>query len=405
MATGIDTTSDRSRFKITAMMLSLAALSFSAPASALIVWQGKIVDRWPDEATLAPSSDPLSRAPAPGINLYRSPKGTVWGLTLLVDFSDQAAAFTSEEVDEWLNLEGFDRFGCNGSVRDYFADNSNGQVDFRNDVFGFYRAENPKSYYEGGSGYERAGELVDEVMAYFDGQVDFSKYDNDGDGRTDAISIVYAGFGQTWGQGIWPHAGGLNETRDGVRLARYMMSDLKDEFALYTFSHEVGHMLFGWPDLYGFGNYCIMGNGASGQNPPGINDMYRADQGWIPIVDVDSTTNLIFQAVHNGAAYRYLNPNNAEEAFFWSNVQSSGRFETIQGDGILVLHFDKTIGSNDPPNPLSLAVVQADGLKELDGTMWPNPGSDVDDYFRADGVDEFSTETHATNAWNEGGEI
>jgi MYXO-CTERM domain-containing protein len=130
--------------------------------------------------------------------------------------------------------------------------------------------------------------------------------------------------------------------------------------------------------------------------------MYRADQGWIPIVDVDASTNLIFQAVHNGAAYRYLNPENAEEAFFWSNVQSSGRFETIQGDGLLLLHFDMGIGNNDPPNPLSLAVVQADGLEELDQEMWPMPGSDVDDYFRAEGVDEFSAETHSTNTWNDG---
>src|SRR5688572_13746977 len=107
MATGIDPTFSRSHSKTAALLFSLAALSLATPASALIVWQGKVVDRWPDEARLQPGAGSgLLAAPAPGINLYPSPKGTVWGLTLLVDFSDQAAEFTTEEVGEWLNLNG-----------------------------------------------------------------------------------------------------------------------------------------------------------------------------------------------------------------------------------------------------------------------------------------------------------
>jgi M6 family metalloprotease-like protein len=380
-----------------ALLLAFALATLAPPAAAVIVWEGKIVQRWPEQPTPA-------LAEVKDINLYPSPKGEVWGLTLLVDFSDQSPAFTKAEVEEWLNQTGFQGSGCNGSVRDYFSDVSQGAVDFQNDVFGFYRAAQPKSYYEGGSGYERAAELLDEVLEYFDDEVDFSKYDNDGDGDTEAISIVYAGFGAQWGQGLWPHAGGLNEQRDGVELGRYMMSDLKDSFGLYTFCHEVGHMLFGWPDLYGFGNYCIMGNAGDAQNPPGINDLYRADQGWIPIVDVDADTNAVFEAVPDGAGYRYQNPHRSEEAFFWSNVQSSGRFDSIDGDGLLLLHFDKAIGNNDPPDPLSLAVVQADGKKELDVTMWPEPGSDAADYFHAAGVAEFSAATHATASFNDGSE-
>jgi len=161
-------------------------------------------------------------------------------------------------------------------------------------------------------------------------------------------------------------------------------------------------MLFGWPDLYGFGNYCIMGNGSSQTNPVGINDFYRADQGWIPIVDVTKDTNAVYSAKKNGAGYRYTNPKKAQESFFWSNVQSSGRFSTISGDGLLLLHFDKSIGTNDPPNPLSLAVVQADGKKDLDQTMWPEPGSDAKDFFQGGGVSEFSAAKFQTAKWNDG---
>lgn len=385
--------------RVSAALLLAALTTASATASAVIVWEGEIVDHWPEEP-----AKPFALAEVGNIHRYPSPKGEIWGLTVLVDFSDQSPAFTKDEVEEWLNLNGFDRFDCNGSVRDYYFDVSNGQVDFQNDVFGYYRAAHPKSYYEDGSGYGRAGELVDEVIDWVDDQVDFSRYDNDGDGYTEAISIVYAGFGEEWGQGLWPHAGGYNGERDAVSIGRYMMTDLKEWFGLYTFAHEIGHMLFGWPDLYGFGNYCIMGNGASQANPPGINDLYRADQGWIPIVDVTADTNTIYQAVANGAGYRYLNPERDEEAFFWSNVRSQGRFDTIEGDGLLLLHFDEEIGFNNPPNPLSLAVVQADGKKDLDQTTWPSPGSDAEDYFHAAGVHEFSVETHETARWNDGSE-
>ena len=239
-------------------------------------------------------------------------------------------------------------------------------------------------------------------MQYFDPMVYFSKYDNDGDGKTDAISIVYAGQAETWGQGLWPHASGSNQKRDGVTVSRYMMTNLGTSLGLYTFAHEVGHMLFGWPDLYGFGNYCIMGNASSQKNPVGINDLYRADQGWIPLFDVTKDTNALFSAKVNGTGYRYTNPANSKESFFWSNVKSDGRFSTIAGDGLLLLHFDKGIGSNNPPNTLSLAVVQADGKKDLDKTMWPEPGSDAKDYFHAGGVSEFSDAKFATAKWNNG---
>ena len=383
-----------------ALALCLSALSLAGPAQALIVWNGQVVPAWPDEAR--PALPAGAQLAASNIGLYPDPKGAVFGLTLLIDFSDAAPAFSKAEVDAWLNQKGYTGGGLNGSVRDYFFDESNGLVDFQNEIFGFYRAKQPKSYYEGGNGYSGSDELFEELMDYFDPMVDFSKYDNDGDGRTDAISIVYAGPAETWGQGLWPHASGSNQQRDGVTVARYMMTNLGSSLGLYTFSHEVGHMLFGWPDLYGFGNYCIMGNGSSQKNPVGINDFYRADQGWIELVDVTADTNALFGAKVNGAGYRYTNPSESEESFFWSNVKSDGRFSTIQGDGLLLLHFDKGIGRNDPPNPLSLAVVQADGKKDLDQTMWPEPGSDAADFFHAGGTSEFSEAGFETATWNDG---
>jgi MYXO-CTERM domain-containing protein len=161
-------------------------------------------------------------------------------------------------------------------------------------------------------------------------------------------------------------------------------------------------MLFGWPDLYGFGDYCLMGNATAPTNPAGINDFFRADQGWIPAVDIEAGTNASYVAGVNGAGYRFVNPNNDKELFFWSNVQPQNRWSVLRGGGLLFLHYDGTIRGNDPPNPLQLAVVQADGKKDLDKTTWPAPGSDPNDFFRSGARAEFSPSTTPSSSWNNG---
>lgn len=378
-----------------ALLLASASL-VAGEAQGLIVWNGQIVPAWPEEAR----SD--AAAFMSGSGFYRAPKGETFGLTLLVDFSDQEPAFTPDEIRAWLDDLDYTEDGRNGGVRDYYLDVSNGLLDLRNEVFGFYRAQHPKSHYEMGPGYAGASELVAEMIEAFDDTVDFSRYDNDGDGRTDAVSIIYAGPSETFGQGLWPHAGSTNHSADGVRISRYMMTQLGNDLDTYVFAHETGHMLFDWPDLYGFGDYCIMGNRISTLNPVGINDFFRADQNWIPVVDVDRDQPALYVARPNGAAYRFVNPSEPDELFLWSNVQNSGRFAPLRGGGLLLLHFDRRRRTNDPPNPLALAVVQADGMDELGGTTWPMPGNDPADYFFDGNNDEFSDTTNPSAAWNDG---
>jgi M6 family metalloprotease-like protein len=373
------------------------------PAMATIVYKGHVVNAWPDIVgpALAYSSTG-NQLHAPSTGFFPHPKGTVKGLVLLVDFSDQAGAFTQQEISDWLNLKGYSRFGCNGSVRDFFYDMSNGIVDLQNTVRTYYRAKNTKAYYEGGSGYDRADELLNELIAAVDADVNFADYDNDKDGTTESISIVYAGPSVTWGQGLWPHSGWLGEKHDGVTLNRYQMTNMGNALSLYVFSHETGHMLFGWPDLYGFGDYCLMGNYMDPTNPVPVNDFFRADQGWIPLTDITASTNATFAVGAHETGYRYVNPAKSQELFFWSNSQNTGRWSALDGSGILMLHYDGSIDGNNPPQPLELAVVQADGKKDLDATTWPSPGSDANDYFRAGYKAEFSSTSSPKSSWNDG---
>ncbi|MEO8906103.1 MAG: M6 family metalloprotease domain-containing protein [Polyangiaceae bacterium] len=386
---------------ITLTVAGIATLS--ARAHATIVFNGKEVPAWPD---LEPPSPPpgvaLDTFGATGINLFPHPTGSVHGLTILVDFSDQTGAYSKAEVTAWLNTKGYDQFGLTGSVRDYYLKQSNGKVDYQNEVHGFYRATKPKSYYQAADGYARADELWEEVSAALDSEIDYSQFDNDKDGKTEAISLLYAGDEGTFGKGLWPHASSSNDMRDGVRLNRYMMTAMDAKPTNYVFSHESGHMLFGWPDLYGVGDYSIMANRDADTNPVGIDDVLRADQGWIDVVDIQSTTNARYQAVPNGVAYRYLNPARPTEYFLWSNVQNVGEWSSLAGGGLLVWHFDKSIGSNTPPQPLELAVVQGGGTRILSATTWPSPGSAKTDFFRKDVNAELAAATTPASKWNNG---
>jgi M6 family metalloprotease-like protein len=388
--------------KVTISCIVLLSTILLLPANAIIVWEGKIVSEWPDQnvAPLRKKAEGQSRNDVTdGFGFYPHPKGTIYGITMIVDFSDQPAKFTREQVSDWLNKQGFSLGTTKGSVRDYFYECSNGKVTLNNDVVGYYRAKKPKSYYESTTGYSKATELVNELITYFDPSVDFSKYDNDGNGTTESISIVYAGSGQTWGQGLWPHAGSIGQTKDGVRLNKYNMCDMGNNLTLYVFCHETGHMIFGWPDLYWFGDYCLMGNRMSDPNPQAINDFFRADQGWIETETITSLTNATYRTWHNHKGYRFVNPSNAQEMFFWSEIKNSGRWSNVRGKGLLLYRFNATIRGNNSGTQRTLSVVEADGNNAMAASQWPSPGSAATDFFYQGNKNEFSSATTPSSQW------
>ena len=402
----------RNLFPLYFLLLSLPTMLFAD-----IVYQGKKVQAWPEEARPRFNSNVegpsflLARTPVTqNKSHYAAPKGKIYSLTLLVDFSDKPAPVTVKEVEEWLNKEGFNKDGCNGSVRDYYLDVSNGQLDLTNEVFGWYRAKHPKSWYENLKDYTGSDSLMKEVFNYFDPLVDFSRYDNDKDGTTEAINIVYAGAGQTWGQGLWPHSGWSNERRDGVKLTHHQMTDMPGKFSIYVFVHESGHMIFGWPDLYWYGDYCTMGNRAHDLNPVAINDFFRADQGWIPFVDVTSddisNTTSLETTKPNEVCYRYKNPARPDkEGLVWSYVRNTGRNQVLKGSGLLMQHYDFSIEGNSASDKLGLRIVHASAAGKSNDNVtdqWPNPGSTANTFFKSGTYSEFSDDKYPAIRWYNG---
>jgi M6 family metalloprotease-like protein len=381
----------------------LIVIAMFQPAYPLIVWDGKIVPQWPDQyfaAQKMPGAKPfLRKTVAAGFGFYAHPSGTIYGLTMLVDFSDQVANFTIAQVTDWLNKPGYTSTSANGSVHDYYYDVSNGLLDLENDVYGYYRAKHPKSWYEGMPGYSGSDSLVNEVMSYFDPTVNFSKYDNDKNGTTEAINICYAGSGQTYAQGLWPHSGWIGGKHDNVTVGSYNMSDMGTSLSLYVFCHENGHMLFGWPDLYWFGDYCLMGNRPNDVNPPAINDFFRADQGWILTTDITASTNALYKTWHNNGGFRFVNPSKAQEMFYWSKIKNAGRWSNLKGSGILLYHFDYSLGGNTSATHRCLYVVEADNSNAMAAAQWPSPGSRATDFYYSPNKTEFSSTTAPTSLW------
>ena len=114
-------------FRSLELIVALMLLALQ-PALGLIVIDGKVVSEWPHEANHAlGTKGALEKSSGLNVQYYPHPTGTVWGLTLLVDFSDYPANFTTAQIDAWLNLPGYNLYKDQGSVRDYWADVSNGK--------------------------------------------------------------------------------------------------------------------------------------------------------------------------------------------------------------------------------------------------------------------------------------
>jgi len=322
--------------------------------------------------------------------------GDVVGILLLVDFSDEPAIIPAAEFDDYCNQVGYSNYGNNGSVYDYFLDVSDGNLSYTNYVTPvYYRAQNPKSWYDDQSvsGHARARTLVLEALNDLDaGGFDFGDYDSNNDGYIDAVNLFYAGYRGSWGVGLWPHSGGLSFYRDGVSVYRYQMTDITNTLKLRTFCHENGHMICYWPDLYdydgdssGVGNFCLMGYGASNTNPCEPSAPMKHYSGW-DVVNVltDSEGGLTETAGVNDV-YLFPHPVNWYEYYMIENRQRTDRDQYLPDEGLAIWHVDE-FGNNDyqqgtPGLHYEVALIQADGAEDLENhrdygdayDLWASP--------------------------------
>ena len=159
--------------------------------------------------------------------------GTYVGLCLLVEFPDVAPAISRQEVDDFCNKPGYTGFGNNGSVRDYFHDNSRGRLTYTNVVTEYYTAAHNRSYYTDPSvSYgSRARELILEVLDHLKAKgFNFSQLSSDNNGFIYALNVFYVGPRvNNWSEGLWPHSWVLASPYDaggGKKFRDYQITNI-----------------------------------------------------------------------------------------------------------------------------------------------------------------------------------
>ena len=347
--------------------------------------------------------------------------GEVYGLTIVIEFPDVKASLTKEEVENFLNQEGYNQFNNNGSIRDYFLDVSHNKLDYINIVPEYYTAKNPKSYYTNPS-KSLAREMITEALEDLDAKgFDFSKLST----RTSwnrkyiqAINVLYAGgVDNNWSEGLWPHQGYMGgdfTSSSGYNSGSYQVTSMGTNLRMYTFVHENGHLVMGWPDLYdyggdskGAGNFCLMGTGGSSStNPVPPNAYLRHDGGWEePTVLNDIAPGTILKDSANSlSSYVYQNPNNENEAFYIEAKTKTGRSASFPDQGLFIVHIDSEGSNNDqdmtPSKHYLISVEQADGKFSLEKNERGGGGSG--DLFHKGDNDSFTDQTLPDAKWWDG---
>ena len=397
------------------------------------VWNGSAYDVADMPALQAKAQ--LRRAKADNVRRARAPRrvggaGKVYsgkkkGLVILVQFpagnnswgslGTKAVSFQAGHdkalYERMLNEPGFTHAdGVNGSVKDYFKEQSGGTFELDFDVYGPVTLAHDYSYYgtdNGGDGNDAyPEEMVIEAVNAVQQGVDFSPYDWDGNGEVDQVYVLYAGLGQANGGSantIWPHEWQLSKSgysltvnNGNVKIDTYAcgpeLQPERDEDdsptgrylldGIGTFCHEFSHCL-GLPDMYDTsykadGMYCwdLMDYGSylnNGYTPCGYTSYEKMFVGWLTpkeLTTTDQTVTALRPLSEGGDAYIIYNDAHKDEFYMLENRQRVGFDSALPGTGLLVLHvdYDKTIWETNKVNSVSTrqrcTVVPADGSTE-----------------------------------------
>ncbi|XP_024392239.1 uncharacterized protein [Physcomitrium patens] len=322
------------------------------------------------------------------------PRGVCNVAIVLVDFIDKK--FEAEQ-----DLAHYQRLwfgeGTN-SVRDYFRDVSKNLVDVQGEIVGPCRMPHPLKYYANGQNGlgdnpPNARAMAKDAARIADRMITFTKYDNDGDGFVDAFVIVHAGQGAELtglANDIWSHKFVLDGgpyRADNTSVYAYLT--IAADSKLGVCAHELGHLVFGWPDLYdadstssGIGGWCLMASGSyngDGDNPAPPSAWCKVDQGWVTVTEVTSTAMISLLDVKDGNQVLKLWKDGAPdtEYFLLENRQQIARDADLPGHGLCLWHIDETKDdNNDETLGYKVALVQADGVKDLENNdqEWGDSG-------------------------------
>ena len=355
----------------------------------------------------------VRRMPPPDSKLTQ---GDVRVLVILVEFADVRFSNPDpvSQFTDYLNKEGYSEYHNLGSVRDYFIKNSMGKFRPTFDVYGPVTLPNNKEYYN----VDSARQVVSTALDSLDNkdEVDFFRYDNDGDGAVDFLIVFYAGLSghdflmtrvlstHAGSLGVWSNALSGKKMKNGLYVNFYAFineicgSAYKRDENTGSLSeigitiHEFSHVL-GLPDLYvGIGSlfrecWSVMQSGGYNCSPeydqkcipPLYSAFERMSLGWLTPTELKTSGKIQLNKLDDNVAYSITNPENPDEMYLLEYRTNKGWDIGQDNSGMLIWHINyvdsiwKTFKVNYE-NRMNVDLVEAKGLGTRPGPSDAFPG-------------------------------
>eukprot|EP00586_Coscinodiscus_wailesii_P013643 CAMPEP_0172519920 /NCGR_PEP_ID=MMETSP1066-20121228/291701_1 /TAXON_ID=671091 /ORGANISM="Coscinodiscus wailesii, Strain CCMP2513" /LENGTH=463 /DNA_ID=CAMNT_0013302593 /DNA_START=691 /DNA_END=2079 /DNA_ORIENTATION=- len=345
--------------------------------------------------------------------------GKLRNLVVLIRFKDHVNRPLPSKRDYHIlmnNVGGHRTLAPTGSVRDVFKQSSFNKLDLISTVTDWITLPYTEKYYaDGESGMT---EKMHEGLKYALRQavrrrgINFKDFDEDNNGKIDAITFIHSGYAAEWGKvdsyggksidRIWSHKWDLQSnsfTSRGVKVNKYNINpglwDISGSAIgrIGVIAHEIGHFL-SLPDLYdgedggnGIGNWDLMSSswGVDGTQtrPPIMSTWTRMELGWIQPRVIDRPGTYTVPAVaNNPVAYKISKGFPNGEYLLIENRAKIGFDVNIKQPGLAIWHVDENAESKSNINEVEgypgqsgwprngkhyrIALLQADGNYDLE---------------------------------------
>ena len=298
------------------------------------------------------------------------------GLIILVEFQDVQFS-TSEAHDLWWNIantKGFTEYKdasgnvisgttFDGSVRDYYYDNSLGKFDPVFDVIGPIQVNHKST-----EGRKNSTAIFRDALALAAKSNDFSKYDTNGDGYADMVFFLVAGHGSNVAGNdenlLWPYkSSGLQTSLVGgtrfnlfacsTEMGGYSYQDMID--GIGTICHEFTHVL-GLPDFYDTdyekngtshhpGEWDIMAGGGylnGARTPAGYTEWQRNALGFHQPTVITEPGHYELNP-HNETSDAFIIKSPEDRVYFMLENRHNSKWDKyLPGHGLTIIRVDST---------------------------------------------------------------
>jgi len=328
--------------------------------------------------------------------------GTRKVLCILIGYQDKPFSKTQTQFNDLMNQVGYNVSPASGSVRDFYLENSYGQLNLEITVVGPYTADHNMHYYGASNS---ANDLIIEAVQKANPSVNYADFDNDNDGYVDGVHVIFAGYGKentgAPDDAIWSHHGNIPDlTLDGKKISSYSCTpELRNTYGntitgIGVICHEMGHV-FGAPDFYdrnddtggqyqGTGVWDIMASGASsgsrGEDIPPHHNPYTKTQifKWATAksLPADNTLVNLEPSISSSNSFYKIDTNTSGEYFLIENRQLQGFDRRLPGHGMMIYHVHSQIESDRQ----AINTTDPQKLYPVCASATQNPGTTPDSY-------------------------